>query len=101
MYIDAEKLIAEIEKRNLSNRYITTEGYEQELYELIDSFQQEQSEAIVGVVHHALGTHWIVTNQEQLGARLKQFPEGAEVEILIEAKKEESNENTKNIQAHW
>lgn len=43
-YIDAEKLKAEIERRNLSNRYITTEGYEQELYELIDSLQQEQPE---------------------------------------------------------
>lgn len=30
-YIDAEKLIAEIERRNLSNRYITAEGYEEEL----------------------------------------------------------------------
>ena len=41
-YIDAEKLIAEIERRRLSNRYIDTEGYENELLEIIDSLQQEQ-----------------------------------------------------------
>ena len=51
--------------------------------------EQEQPEAIGGVVHHALGTHWIVTNRAKLGARLKQFPEGAEIEILIEARKKE------------
>lgn len=43
-YIDAEKLKAEIERRNLSNYYTTTEGYEEELYEIIDSLQQEQPE---------------------------------------------------------
>ena len=42
MYIDAEKLIAEIERRRLSNRYIDTEGYENELLEIITSLQQEQ-----------------------------------------------------------
>ena len=41
-YIDAEKLKAEIERRRLSNRYIDTEGYEAELFEIIDSLQQEQ-----------------------------------------------------------
>ena len=43
-YIDAEKLIAEIERRRLSNRYIDTEGYENELMEIITSLQQEQPE---------------------------------------------------------
>ena len=43
-YIDAEKLKAEIERRRLSNRYIDTEGYENELRDLIDSLQQEQPE---------------------------------------------------------
>ena len=43
-YIDAEKLIAEIERRRLSNRYIDTEGYENELLEIINSLQQEQPE---------------------------------------------------------
>ena len=41
-YIDAEKLKAEIERRRLQNRYIDTEGYENELLEIIDSLQQEQ-----------------------------------------------------------
>ena len=43
-YIDAEKLLAEIERRRLSNRYIDTEGYENELLEIITSLQQEQPE---------------------------------------------------------
>lgn len=41
-YIDAEKLKYEIERRNLSNYHTTTEGYEEELYDIIDSLQQEQ-----------------------------------------------------------
>ena len=45
-YIDAEKLIAEIERRRLSNRYIDTEGYENELLDLIDSLQQEQPKGL-------------------------------------------------------
>lgn len=40
-YIDSEKLLAEIERRRLSNRYIDTEGYENELLEIITSLQQE------------------------------------------------------------
>lgn len=44
-YIDAEKLIAEIERRRLSNRYIDTEGYEAELFKIINSLQQEQKSA--------------------------------------------------------
>jgi len=43
-YIDSEKLLAEIERRRLSNRYIDTEGYENELLEIITSLQQEQPE---------------------------------------------------------
>lgn len=43
-YIDADKLIAEIERRRLSNRYIDTESYENELLEIITSLQQEQPE---------------------------------------------------------
>jgi len=61
----------------------------EDLLNFAASLQQEQSEAIDGVVHYALGTSWIVTNSEQLHARLKQFTEGAEVEIFIEARKEE------------
>ena len=36
------KLKYEIERRNLSNYHTTMEGYEEELYEIIDSLQQEQ-----------------------------------------------------------
>ena len=43
-YIPTEKLIAEIERRRLSNRYIDTEGYENELLEIITSLRQEQPE---------------------------------------------------------
>lgn len=43
-YINVDKLIAEIERRRLSNRYIDTEGYENELLDIINSLQQEQSE---------------------------------------------------------
>lgn len=43
-YIDADKLRAEIERRRLQNRYIDTEGYENELLEIIDSLQQEEPE---------------------------------------------------------
>lgn len=43
-YIDANKLKAEIERRNLSNYYVETEDYEQKLYEIIDSIQQKQPE---------------------------------------------------------
>ena len=129
-YIDAEKLLAEIERRRLSNRYIDTEGYENELLEIITSLQQEQPEVdlekeiknylatkcagddepsvseiarhffelgfsagmeksngVDGVVHHALKSHWIVTDKNKLAAILKAFPEGAEVELFICAKK--------------
>ena len=41
-YIDAEKLKAEIERRRLSNRYIDTEDYEAELFDIINFLQQEQ-----------------------------------------------------------
>ena len=40
-YIDAGKLKYEIERRNLSEHY-TTERYEEELYEIIDSLEDEQ-----------------------------------------------------------
>ena len=43
-YIDAEKLKAEIKRRRLSNRYIDTDDYEDELFEIITSLQQEQPE---------------------------------------------------------
>ena len=39
-YIDASKLKYEIERRNLSD--YTTERYEERLYEIIDSLEEEQ-----------------------------------------------------------
>ena len=41
-YIDAGKLKYEIERRKLSNYYTDTDDYEAELFEIIDSLQQEQ-----------------------------------------------------------
>ena len=41
-YIDAEKLKYEIERHKLSNYYTDTDDYEAELFEIIDSLQQEQ-----------------------------------------------------------
>ena len=49
-YIDADLLRKEIERRRLQNRYIDTDGYEQELFEIIDSLQQEQQELAFGQV---------------------------------------------------
>lgn len=57
-YIDAEKLKAEIERRRLSNRYIDTEGYEEELYEIIDSLQQEQTEGDLEEAAEEYVTDW-------------------------------------------
>lgn len=52
-YIDADKLKAEIERRRLSNRYIDTESYEAELFDIIDSFQQKPQEEICSkCIHH-------------------------------------------------
>lgn len=41
---------------------------------------------IEGVVHHYANVHYININTEQLNARIKQFPEGTEVEIYIQRK---------------
>lgn len=48
-----------------------------------------QTNKVGGVVHHALGSHWIDTDGKQLATILKEFPEGAEVELFICAKREE------------
>ena len=47
-------------------------------------------EAVDGVVHHVMNAHYIVTNQKQLNARLREIPEGTKVKILICEIKEES-----------
>lgn len=51
----------------------------------------EKSNGVDGVVHHALKSHWIVTDKNKLAAILKAFPEGAEVELFICAKKEKND----------
>lgn len=43
-YIDASLLRYEIKRRGLSKRHVNTDGYEEELLEIIDSLQQEQQE---------------------------------------------------------
>lgn len=50
----------------------------------------KQGNGIDGVVHHALRAHWVVADRERLSNALKEFPEGAKVELFICAKKEES-----------
>lgn len=97
-YIDADKLIAEIESRmedcKLPNgKFPTTTNvvrYEELscFRNLVNSLQQEQTNGTGGIVHHALDAHWIMTDKEQLDTILREFPEGAEVELFICAKKE-------------
>lgn len=101
-YIDAEKLIAEIERRKKIEGWCAVGSDTADVYyargfrfacdfvlNTITSLQQEQPEGVQGTVHHYGGVvHYVVTNQEQLNARLKQFPNDAEVEIFIEARKE-------------
>lgn len=56
---------------------------------LVDSLQKEQPEAPVdGEVHHVLNCHYLTTDDVQLSARLREFPEGAKVDIFIIAKKD-------------
>lgn len=43
-YIDADRLRYEIERRNMSDYHTTTERYEEELYEIIDSLELDESE---------------------------------------------------------
>ena len=99
-YIDAEKLEAEIKRlKELLDSPIcgclTTDykagGNKQLdlLLSFVDSLQQEQ-QAVEGVVHHVMNAHYIVTNQEQLNARLREIPEGTKVNILICEAEEES-----------
>lgn len=92
-YIDAEELIAQIERLKFGARI---QGFNSdyvyaldEVLSFIPFIQQEQPEAIGGVVQHALNASWIAVNQEQLRTCLKHFPEGTEVEVLINARKEE------------
>jgi hypothetical protein len=64
------------------------EMYARHFYELGINAGREKPNGVNGVVHHALKSHWIVTDKNKLAAILKAFPEGAEVELFITAKKE-------------
>lgn len=89
-YIDAEKLITEIERRIEEYNIQSLRGAElSDLLSFITDLQQEQARGIDGVVHQALSAHWVVTDQKQLATVLKGFPEGAEVELFIFARKED------------
>lgn len=57
-YIDADLLRKEIERRRLSNRYIDTDGYEEELLKIIDSLQQEQQEVDLD---REIEEYWVAT----------------------------------------
>lgn len=69
-YIDAGKLKYEIERRNLSEHY-TAERYEEELYEIIDSLEDEQpigelEEAVEGTVCKDESDVWIEIRPDAL-----------------------------------
>lgn len=89
--IDADELRAEMDRRKIG--YNTDGKHEaeyntcMEVLNVISDLQREQPDGVNGVVHHALKSHWIVTDKNKLAAILKAFPEGAEVELFITAKK--------------
>ncbi len=100
-YIDADKLMAEIERLKEETPIGICEydkGEENGRMEVLTSLrstiislQQVPPEGVQGTVHHYGGfVPYVVTNQEQLNARLRQFPNDAEVEIFIEARKEDT-----------
>ncbi len=105
-YINAEKLLSEIDRLNSLVSYESEDRHDDGLHDaykavknIVTSLQQEQlqvadaskmePEGIEAVVHHCANVHYVVTNIEQLNARLKQFDEGAKVLVYIEARKEE------------
>ena len=45
--------------------------------------EQMMKEAVEGVVHHYGNVHWIVTDQGELAARLKQFRQDEKVRLVI------------------
>ena len=95
-YIPADKLIAEIEGRIKLNQMMLEKDSRPSDYgrieegryilRFVERIQQEHSDGVDGVVHHALKSHWIVTDINKLAAILKAFPEGAKVELFICAK---------------
>lgn len=104
-YIDADRLREAIDaqrQRMVYALYEVRKGSKEEIrvkgmhdafvdqLALIDSLQQEQPEApVYGEVHHVLNCHYLATDDAQLCARLREFPEGAKVDIFIIAKEDE------------
>lgn len=88
-YIDADKLLAEIQRRKQQDITMRERSVLIDIETAITSLQQEQTNGVGGIVHHALGSHWIDTDGKQLATILKEFPAGAEVELFICAKGEE------------
>lgn len=82
-YIDADRLRAEIERRRLSNRYLDTEGYEEELLEIIDSLQEEQPITATGRVFTNTDPMNLYVERDQWAAILSQFDNGQRVRIIL------------------
>lgn len=51
-------------------------------------WSEELGAPVNGEVHHALNCHYLATDDTQLCARLRDFPEGAKVDVYIVARKE-------------
>lgn len=45
--------------------------------------EREQPDGVDAVVHHYAFAHYLTTNEDQLAARLKEFPDGEEVKVYI------------------
>lgn len=88
-YINSDKLLAEIQGRKQQDITMRERSILIDIETAIIALQQKQTNGVGGVVHHALGSHWIDTDGKQLATILKEFPEGAEVELFICAKREE------------
>ena len=85
------KSYMESRKDDLSGNAVTInmKDLARHFFELGLNAGREKSNGVDGVVHHALKSHWIVTDKNKLAAILKEFPEGAEVELFVCAKKGE------------
>lgn len=84
-FIEVEKLLTGVKHLQGKFPFITYET----LFHLITSIEQEQPEGVQGTVQHYRDVHYINTNAKQLDARLKQIPEGTEIEMLIFERKGE------------
>ena len=113
-HIGADRLKAEIKRLQQQNDTSEDKDYPQyeldvacgydmacdKILKLIDSLQQEQPRfadasktkqpgaPVDGEVHHVLNCHYLSTDNTQLCERLREFPEGAKVDIFIFAKED-------------